>query len=172
MSLKESVKAWYLDFTDRKQLLDRARTVICIVSLIICSACAGSALGADFLLTPRNHLHVSPALVAVKSIRAPEAHADIQQQLSTQTAINSLEIDQVIKQNQVSIDDRQNLHALLQAEAATEVNHYNQITDRLNVSDARVITIGWILGILFTLSQAVVVFFHLDGKRMRRLVDE
>lgn len=166
---------WF-DLTQKNFFLERMRTVICIVSLIICSACAGSALGADFLLTPRNHVRVSPALAAVKSFSSPSAHANLADantvQLTTQTALNSLEIEQVIKQNQISIDDRQNLHALLQAEAAMEVNHYNIITDRLNVSDARVVTIGWILGILFTLSQAVVVFFHLDGRRMRRLMDE
>lgn len=170
VSFKDKIKSRYFDLTYRKFLFERVRTIICIVSLVVCSACAGSALGANFLLTPRTHVHVSPALVAVKSL--PNVHPEFQeQQLTTQTAINSLQIEQVIKQNQVSIDDRQNLHSLIQAEAASEVNHYNVITDRLNVSDARVITIGWILGILFTLSQAVVVFFHLDGKRMRRLTE-
>jgi hypothetical protein len=57
----------------------------------------------------------------------------------------------------------QRSHSLIPGFAATEVNHYNILNDRLNIDDARVMTIGWILGVLFTFSQAIVVFFHLDG---------
>lgn len=145
--------------------MDRLRTGLMVFSLVTGSAVAGSAIGSTGLLR-RRHVGVNTSLF-MQAVAVPaNSHTVVVGGASTETtlAIDSLKLDQITGQNQESIDDRHTIHDQVASIATTENNHYNLLTDRLNVSDARVTTIGWVLGTLFTVSQAVVLFFHLDKR--------
>jgi hypothetical protein len=146
---------------------DRIKIGLIVFSLVVCSGVAGSAIGANLLLDPRKHIKVNTSLFMQAVAPPSEIHTVvIGSGPSTETALamDSLKLDQITKQNQESIDDRHTIHDELAAIATLEVTHYNLLADRMNVNDARVTTIGWVLGILFTLSQALVLFFHLDKR--------
>jgi hypothetical protein len=122
--------------------------VVLLAALATSSAAAGSALGAKLLLDPKRHARVNPLVAA--AVKPVEVRPDMskvavgvsQDSLETQVALNGQAIEQILRQNQVSIDDRAQIHSTIDALASTEVNHYNQLNDRLNVDDARVMTIG------------------------------
>jgi hypothetical protein len=145
--------------------IDRLKLGLIVLTLVLSSAVAGSAIGANLLLDPRKHLKVNTSLFMQAVAPAP-GRTVVVGGPSTETtlAIDSLKLDSITGQNQESIDDRHTMHDQIAAVATTEINHYNLLTDRMNVSDARVTTIGWVLGVLFTVSQAVVLFFHLDRR--------
>ena len=136
-----------------------------VFSLVMGSAVAGSAIGSTGLLK-RKHVGVNTSLF-MQAVAVPSnSHTVVVGGPSTETtlAIDSLKLDQMTGQNQESIDDRHTIHDQVASIATTENNHYNLLTDRMNVSDARVTSIGWILGVLFTVSQSVLLFFHLDKR--------
>jgi hypothetical protein len=117
-------------------------------------------------MEPRKHLKVNTSLF-MQAVAPPETRTVVVGGPSTETtlAIDGVKLDQLTQQNSTSIDDRHTIHDQIAAIATVEVNHYNLLSDRLNVNDARVTSIGWVLGTLFTMSQGIVLFFHLDRRR-------
>lgn len=161
----------------RHKTVERSKSVIFIVLLMLTSAITGSAIPITGLKSMfRSHAHMNTSLflqaVPVQAARATPATAGTDQ-TSAILAVDDVKLDQMARENQESKDDRRLLHDQIAKIAETENLHFNAFTDRMNINDARISTIGWALGILFTLSQALVLFFHLDSrfKRGRRKTD-
>jgi hypothetical protein len=124
----------------------------------------GAALTAHF---QRGHRHTnvntSLFLAAAPVTREPGSETVI--------ATHEEKIIELKEEDQQSKDDRRILHDEIAKTATTETEHYNSLNTRLDVDEARVSTTMWVVGIFFTFTQGLVVFFNIAERFQRKNPD-
>lgn len=131
-----------------------------ICALVVVSGVTGAALTQHFIPS-RQHRSVNTSLYLAAAPVVREPGGD------TVIATHEEKIIELKEENQQSKDDRRLLHDEVGKLAGTENDHYNALNDRLNVDEARVSTVLWVVGILFSFTQGLVVFFNIVD-RLRR----
>jgi hypothetical protein len=101
----------------------------------------------------------------------PEISAVSQSQALT-VALSVERIEQLSRENQVSIDDRKLLHDDLAKEQDREVSHYNSLLTRLDVDEAQLFLLfkvgGTIWGLLSAVP-AIISFLEFKSKRKAQM---
>jgi uncharacterized membrane protein len=134
-------------------------------TLIVLSGMTGAALTAHFQRGKR-HVPINTSLFL--------AAASVQREPGSDTVIATHEekIIELKEEDQQSKDDRKLLHDQVAKVGTTENDHYNALNDRLNVDEARVSTTLWVVGIFFTFTQGLVVFFNIAERFERRSAEQ
>jgi hypothetical protein len=130
-----------------------------ITALVVLSGVTGAALTQHFVPGKAHHpVNTSLFLAAVPV--PPQQVRDDDSILATQEE----RIIQLKEENQASKDDRRLLHEDVAKIANLETAHDNALNDRLNVDEARLSTVMWVVGFIFTLTKGIVVFFHIADR--------
>ena len=143
---------------------DAMRLVATVIALILVSGVTGSGITMRYSSILHRKAIVNSSLFMQYSAPPVTPH-------ESQETVNALTVEELtgLKQSeQASADDRKALHDEIYKVGTTEVNHFNTLSTRMDVDEAKFSSVGVILGVAFTGLQGIAVFAQLFSLRERR----
>lgn len=149
---------------------ERARQYTLVAEIVMLIA-VSSLAGAGVAASPRWHrrpIKVNSSLF-LSAVRAPAESTQGNIATDSIVAVQEERISQLNAELtaglQESRDDRRLLHDEIAKTAGTDNDHFNALSDRLNVDEARVSTVLWVVGFVFTVVQGVLLFLQLNARK-------
>jgi hypothetical protein len=146
-----------------------------LLLLVLASSLAGAGASSStrFFHHPahvNSSLFLAAVPIDVKGVAARDSRFAAQAATESVVAVQEEKLGEVSEKLtaglQESRDDRRLLHDQIAKMANTETDHYNELLNRMNVDEARVTTVLWVVGFVFTVVQGTLIFLQLFHRKI------